>query len=98
MLGQVARKRDDGIGRLVGRRIVAEEIAKIDEHGAMALVEQWAESTDQVLNWQAEQALRGSLETVFPQRVERVRAHLASAQTAPQAAPGIPAQGIEERV
>ena len=41
MLKQVARKRDDGIGRLVGRRIVAEEIAKIDEQGAMALVEEW---------------------------------------------------------
>ena len=97
MLKQVARKRDDGIGRLVGRRIVAEEIAKIDEHGAMALVEEWAESADPVLHWQAQQALQGSLETAFPQRVERVREQLALAQEVPQAVPGIPAQGIEER-
>ena len=97
LLKQVARKRDDGIGRLVGRRIVAEEIAKIDEQGAMALVEEWAESADPVLHWQADRALQGPLETAFPQRVERVRENLELAQEAPQAVPGNPAQGIEER-
>lgn len=86
MLTRVAGKRDDGIGRLLGRRIVAEEVARIDGDGAMKLAAAWAESADPHLHWQAEQALQGTLATAFPERVASLRKRLMPDEEKPQAA------------
>lgn len=98
VLTQVARKRTDGIGRLLGRRIVAEEVARIDESGAMALVETWAASADPALKWQAQQALQGTLEKAFPQRVARLRERLGTAEDMPRVAASVAGGEVEERV
>lgn len=98
VLTQVARKRTDGIGRLLGRRIVAEEVARIDESGAMALVETWAASADPALKWQTQQALQGTLEKAFPQRVARLRERLGTAEDMPRVAASVAGGEIEERV
>lgn len=98
MFTHVACKRNDGIGRLLGRRIVAEEIAKIDGKGAMKLVEAWAESADPNLQWQAEQALQGTLAALFPERVARLRGRLMTDKEVPQAVVGVTAPSREKRV
>lgn len=97
MLTQVACKRDDGIGRLLGRRIVAEEIAKTDGEGALKLVEAWSESADPILQWQAEQALHGTLADEFPQRVARLRERLTPDEDRTHAAVGVAGPTLEER-
>ena len=97
VLTQVGRKRTDGIGRLLGRRIVAEEVARIDRSGAMSLVETWAASADPELNWQAQQALQGTLAEAFPQRAARLRENLVTAEDVPRVAASVAGVEIEER-
>jgi len=98
VLTQVARNRTDGIGRLLGRRIVAEEVARIDESGAMALVETWAASADPNLKWQTQQALQGRLAKAFPQRVARLRENLGTPEDEACVGASVPGGEIEERV
>ena len=98
MLTQVACIRDDGIGRLVGRRIVGAEIAKIDGEGALKLVDAWTESADPNLHWQAEQALQGTLAALFPERVASLRRRATADEEVPHAAVGASAPTLEERV
>lgn len=97
VLTEVARNHTDGIGRLLGRRIVAEEVARIDESGAMALVETWAASADPALKWQTQQALQGTLAKAHPQRVARLRESLGTAEDMPQATASVAGGEIEER-
>ena len=97
LLTEVARNRTDGIGRLLGRRIVAEEVARIDESGAMALVETWAASADPELKWQAQQALQGTLAKAYPQRVARLREKLVTAEDTLRVAASVAGGEIEER-
>jgi len=98
LLEMVGRETEDGIGRLLGKRILGEELVKHNPAAVLDVVERWAASPDEGLRWQAAQALQGTLSYLFPEQAERVRKLLQEAGIKVAQADSQTARGMEKEI